>query len=95
MDAKEFYATKLEGLKIIRGYLVAIDRVCGDLVALEDAQPCGDSHEEYAHLRVTLDDLEDLIADRVESVSSMVEMSNEPPKMSATEVHNHYVSSLR
>lgn len=90
MDDK-FYDKKLEGLRIIREHMVAIDRVYGDLVELEDAAPGGDSCDEYSHLCASLDELNELVDQHIEAVQALRTV----PKITASEVHAVYVSSMK
>ena len=94
MESTKFYATKLEGLKIIRGYLVAVDRVYGDLVKLEDSQPGGDSFQEYAELNTMLSDLRSHLEDHITAVEATVEYSK-PQPVTGAEVHASYLACLR
>lgn len=94
MESTKFYAKKLEGLKIIRGHLVAVDRVYGDLVKLEDSQPCGDSFQEYAELNTMLSDLRSHLEDHINAVEATVEYSK-PQSVTGAEVHASYLACLR
>lgn len=95
MDPIKFYTTKLEGLKIIRGYLVAIDRVYGDLGRLEDEQPGGDSMEEYYNLRIDLDAVATNLEDHINAVEATLEYSRQAPRPTASQVMAIYAAGLR
>ena len=95
MESTKFYATKLEGLKIIRGYMVAIDRVLADLVRLEDEQPGGDSMEEYCALRVDLDTAATNLEDHINAVEATLEYAQPAPRPTASQVMAIYAACLR
>lgn len=93
MESTKFYEKKLEGLKIIRGYLVAIDRVYGDLTVLENSQPAGDAHEEYAALDAMLGDVRAHIEDHISAVEATINPSRN--SITSAEIHASYIACLR
>jgi hypothetical protein len=89
-----FYARKLEGLKLISAKMTEIDRIFNDLCDLEDDQPCGDPAGEYHQLRVDLDSVNDTVVHLISAVAPMVEASR-PKPVTAAQVMAFYVASLR
>lgn len=56
-NSADFHIKKMNGLEAIRRQLLAIDRLYGDLVQLEDSSPGGDSYAEYATFNTLLSDV--------------------------------------
>ena len=89
-----FYARKLEGLKLITKRMAEVEQIFNDLCVMEDDQPGGDSMEEYHLLRTDIDDLNDTVVHLISAVAPMVEASR-PKPITAAQMMAFYAASLR
>jgi tRNA U34 5-methylaminomethyl-2-thiouridine-forming methyltransferase MnmC len=89
-----FYARKLEGLKLIAKKMDEVEQIFTELCDLEDDQVDTKSFEEYHQLRIDLDELNDTVVGLISAVAPMVDASH-PKPVTAAQVMAFYAASLR